>query len=278
MALLPNDRKLDEALGAFQSAASLDPDSALPLAGLAEVERRKDFLTDQHSWADKAMASWRQAELRNPDSAEVHRIAGLLEYDRNRPDLALAQMRRATELQPLNGDAFRRLGQLYERAGQFPEALQAYSKARSIAPGDARVYEDLAHIYRQQSNLAEAAKAPQTAVSLAPDRPRYRSLLGAAYQDQGRFNEAEAAKLPDQPAFLWLLLGLANQRTGRAAEARTAFQKGLTVAEQQVVQLPRDGLAHATLAYFRAQTAQPSRAAIKAAQAVQLSPHHNDTL
>ncbi len=316
IALLPNDRKLDEALGAFQSAASLDPDSALPLVGLAEVERRKDFLTDQHSWADKATASWQQAELRNPDSAEVHRIAGLLEYDRNRPDVAVAHMRRATELQPSNSDGFRRLGQLYERAGQFPEALQAYSKAQSIVPGDARIYGNLAYIYRQRSNFAEATKALQRAVELAPDRPSYRSLLAAAYQDQGRFKEAEAtlravlakersaetllalgqvlmyenrdkeaagllseaAKLPDQSAFLWLCLGLANQRTGNAAEARTAFQKGLAVAERQVVQLPRNGYYHATLAYFCAQTGQPGRAAVEAAQAVQLAPHHNDTL
>ena len=41
IALMPDDRKLDEALGRFQSAATLDPDSVLPLAGLAEVQRRK---------------------------------------------------------------------------------------------------------------------------------------------------------------------------------------------------------------------------------------------
>ncbi len=316
IALLPDDRKGDAALRAFRSAASLDPDSALPLAGLAEVEWRKYFLSGQHSWVDQALDSWQQAELRNPDSAEVHRIAGFLEYDRNHPNLAIAHMRRATELAPSDHNAFRRLGQLYERAGQLPEALEAYSRARSIAPGDARIYEDLAHIYRQQSNLAEATKALQKAVSLAPDRPRYRTLLAAAYQDQGRFGEAEAtlravlaeersadtlvalgqvlmyqkrdkeaigflseaAKLPDQSAFLWLCLGLANQRTGRVTAARTAFQKGLTVAEQEVVQLPRNGYYHATLAYFCAQTAQAGRAAVEAAQAVQLAPGHNDTL
>jgi eukaryotic-like serine/threonine-protein kinase len=316
VALLPDDRKLDEALSAFQSAASLDPDSALPLAGLAEAERRKYFLSDQHSWADKAMASWQQAELRNPDSAEVHRIAGLLEYDRNHPDLAVAHMRRATELQPSDHDAFRRLGQLYQQAEQLPEALQAFSQARSIAPGDARIYYDLAGLYSEESNSAEASKALEKAVALAPDRPLYRSRLAAAYQDQGRFTEAEvmlrtvlaqersadtllalgqvlmyqkrdkeaivllseAARLSDQSTFVWLCLGLARQRTGNAAEARTAFQKGLSAAERQVVQLPRSGYFHATLAYFSAQTDQASRAAMEAAQAVQLAPRHNDTL
>lgn len=316
VALLPDDRKLDEALSAFKSAALQDPDSALPLAGLAEVERRRYLLSDQKSWEDQAIASWQQAELRNPDSAEVHRIAGALEFDRSHPEVAISHMRRATELQPADSNAFRLLGQLYEREGQSPEALQAYSKARRLAPGDARIYWNLAHLYRQQSNLAEATKALQKAVALAPDRPTYQSQLAGAYQDEGRFSEAEAtlrtaltkersagtltalgqvlmyekrdeeaigflseaAKLPDQDTFLWLLLGLANQRTGHAAQARRVFQKGLTAAEEQVVQLPRDGYFHATLAYFSAQNAQAGRAAMEAAQAVQLAPHHNDTL
>jgi tetratricopeptide (TPR) repeat protein len=316
IALLPDDRKLDQALAAFQSAAGLDPDSALPLAGLAEVQRRKYFLKDIQSWEDAAMASWQQAELRNPDCAEVHRIAGLLEYDRNHPDLALARMRRATEFQPPHRDAYRRLGQLYQQAGQLPEALQAYIKARSIAPGDARIYQDLAHVYSVQSNFAEAAKALQRAVELAPDRPLFRRLLAAAYLDQGQFGNAEAAlrtvlaqeRSPDtlselghvlmfqkrdeeairllseaagldhQNASTWLYLGLASQRMGRAADARRAFQKGLTVAEHQVVQLPRSGYYHATLAYFCAQTGQTDRAGMEAAQAVQLAPRHYVTI
>ncbi|HXB75749.1 MAG TPA: protein kinase [Candidatus Acidoferrales bacterium] len=316
LAIMPDDRKLDEALVAFQSAAALDPDSALPLAGLAEVQRRKYFLTEVQSWEDAAMAAWQQAELRNPDSAEVHRIAGLLEYDHNHPEQALARMRRATEFQPPHRDAYRRLGALYQQKGQLPEALQAYLKAQSIAPGDTRIYEELAHVYSVQSNFAEASKALQRAVELAPDRPHFRRLLALAYQDQGQFAEAEsslrtvlaqersadnlralghvlmyqkrdeeaigllseAAKLGDQISFTWLCLGLASQRTGRTADSRRAFQKGLTIAEHEVVQVPRSGYYHASLAYFCAQTGQTERAGMEAAQAVQLAPHHNDTI
>ena len=135
IALLKDDSKLDQALTALQSAAAQDPDSALPFAGLAEVQRRKSFLTDLDSWNVQAMASYEQAELRNPDCAEVHRIAGLLEYDRNRPEQAIARMRRATEFRPPHPDAFQRLGQLYQRNGQLPEALQAYSEAHVSLPG-----------------------------------------------------------------------------------------------------------------------------------------------
>ena len=316
IARLPDDRRLDEALAAFQAAARLDPDSVLPLAGLAEVQRRKYFLTNVPSWKDAAVAAWQQAELRNPDCAEVHRIAGLLEYDRNHPEQALARMRRATEFQPPHPDAYRRLGQLYQQAGQLPEAVQAYLQARSIAPGDTRVYQDLAHVYSVQSNFAEAATVLEKAVELAPDRPLFRRLLATAYQDQGRFSEAEAAlrpaltqersaealtalgqvlmyqkrdeeamkalaeaaKLDGQNAFTWLCLGLSSQRAGHGVEGGKAFLRGRAVAEHQVVQLPRSGYFHALLGYFCAQTGQAGRAEMEAAQAVQLAPRHNDTI
>ena len=106
---------------------------------------------------------------------------------------------------------------------------------------------------------------------MAPDRPRFRKLLAASYQDQGRFTEAEselrtvlkqdssaesllqlghvllyqrrekeatdllahAAQLDGENGDAWLYLGLAYQRTGRAGEARRAFQRGLSIAEQE---------------------------------------------
>jgi Flp pilus assembly protein TadD len=318
LALLQDDNKLDQTLAALHSAATQDPDSALPFAALAEAQRRRFFLTKLVSWKEEAMASFEQAELRNPDCAEGHRIAGLLEYDRSRPEQAMARIRRATEFRPPHPDAFRRLGQLYARNGQLSEALQAYSEAQRLAPRDARMYQDLANLYSAQSNFAEASKALQRAVELAPDRQVFRELLARSYQDQGRFADAEtelramlrqdnsadtqmqlghvllyqkreadaipvlsqAVSLNNRHKFAWLYLGIACQRTGRAADARRAFQHGLSVAHQEVTQLPRasDGYYHAVLAYFCAQTGQAERAGVEAVQALQFAPHDNDTL
>ncbi len=316
LSLLRDDRKIDQALAAFQSASRLDPDSALPLAGLAEAQRRKSVLTRLASWKAQAAGSWAQAELRNPDCAEVHRIAGLLEYDRNHPEQALARMRRATEFTPPHPDAFHRLGQLYYQSGQLPEALQAYSESQRLAPGDFRIYQDLASLYSAQSNFVEASKALQKAVELAPDRLLLRKLLAASYQDSGRFTEAEnelravltversadvlvqlghlllylrrekeaaelllqGTQLDSENGDAWRYLGLAWQRSGRASEARRSFLRGLSIAEQNTAQRPRSGQNHAILGYLCAQAGQTERARTEAAQAVQLSPGHNNTL
>jgi tetratricopeptide (TPR) repeat protein/tRNA A-37 threonylcarbamoyl transferase component Bud32 len=316
ISLLQDDSKLDGAFAALQSAATLDPDSALPFAALAEAQRRRFVLTTQEAWKNQALVSLEQAELRNPDCAEVHRIAGLLEFDRNRQEQAIARELRATEFRPPHPDAFRRLGQMYQWNGEIPKALQAFSEAQRLAPRDVRIYQDLAYLYNKESNFVEAAKALQTAVELAPDRPGLRRRLAATYQDEGRFAEAEAefrkALEQDKSAdtllqfghllmyqkrdrealpllveaaggsgsnpFACLYLGLACQRTGRVSDARKAFQRGLSAIEKQVIQQPRSGANRAMLAYFCVQVGQAERAAIEAAQAVQLAPHHNDTL
>jgi eukaryotic-like serine/threonine-protein kinase len=315
LALLQDDSKLDQARAALEAARMADPDSALPYAALAEVQRRQFFLTRVESWNEQAAASLEQAELRNSDCAEVHRIAGLLEYDGNHPDRAIERLRRATEFQPPHADAFLRLGQVYSLGGQSSEALQAYSEAQRLAPRDVRVYQALATLYTTQSNYTEASKALKQAVELAPDRPLFHLLLAANDQDQGRFTEAEtelrtalgmktsaqtflnlghvllyqrrdkdatealaqAVRLDSKYKFAWLYLGLAYQRSGRIADARTAFQRGLSLAEQDVIQLPRSGYYHAVLSYFCAQTGQTERAVVEAAQALQLAPQHGDT-
>lgn len=315
IALSHDDSKLDESLAALRDAAARDPDSALPFAAMAEVQRRRFFLTKLRSWEAQAQSSFEQADLRNSDCAEVHRIAGLLEYDRNQLEQAIASMRRAIEFQPPHPDAFRRLGAFYFESGQFPDALQAYSQAQRLAPKDLRVYQDLANLYTSQSNFEEASKALEKTVELAPNLPRFRRMLASSYQDQGRFTEAEAqlraalrqedsadslqqlghvllyqkrekeaipllcrsVGLDSADRFAWIYLGLAYQRSRNIAGARKAFERGLSAADQEVIRLPRVGHAHAVVAYLCAQTGQAGRARVEAAQALQLARRHNET-
>ncbi|MCX6591370.1 MAG: protein kinase [Acidobacteria bacterium] len=314
--LFKDDTQQDAALEELRKAAALDPGSALPYAALAEVQRRKAFLTKVASWRAQAAASLEQAELRNSDCAEVHRIAGLMEMDTGLPERALARMLRATEFQPPHPDAFRRLGEIYYQARQLPEALQAYLEAQRLAPDDVRIYQSLAVLYASQSNLAEASKALVRAVELAPKRPQLRRRLAAVYQDQGRFAEAqaelrtalnqevntdtlvqlghvllylsrgddaldpllEATKMAPTDTYAWLYLGVAYQGMGRTAPAQAAFHHARTLAEQAVIGQPRSSIFRGMLAYLCAQTGEPDRARLEAAQALQLSPKDNDTI
>ena len=311
-----DDARQDQALAELLQAAALDPGSPLPYAALAEVQRRKAFLTKVASWRQQAAVSLEQAELRNSDCAEVHRIAGLIEVDAGRPEQALARMLRATEFQPPHPDAYRRLGELYYQRSQFPESLQAYREAQRLAPEDVRIYQSLAVLHASQSNLAEAEKALLRAIQLAPKRASLHLRLAVVYQDQGRFAEAQAelrtalnqevtadtlvqlghvllylsrgddaldpllkaTTLAPQDTHAWLYLGVAYQGTARAELAQSAFRRARTLAEQLVIAQPRSSRFRAMLAYLCAQTGDPQRAKLEAAQALQFSSNDSDTI
>lgn len=117
---------------------------------------------------------------------------------------------------PADVEALARYGLLSERAGDWDEALKAYEQARErlnpkpILPLDVEF----------------DPKVPQ------PDQLRamLHVVRGLTLEEQGKGNEAlaaysEAAHLqPNQP-LAQFYLGRGLRRTGRAAEAQTAFQK-----------------------------------------------------
>ena len=102
--------KIDEALDAldrndlasaekaFGEAAQLDPKSAIPYLGLAEVAGRRNQLPKVESWLKKAMA----ADLRSVDAV---RTWGRYQFKRGKFADAEASFRKAIGLDPKSVDA-----------------------------------------------------------------------------------------------------------------------------------------------------------------------------
>ena len=309
------DTGVDTALAFLERAVAADPDSPLTRAGLAEAQWFKYFLTKNQSWLDRAAESVRQAEIRNPDLAPVHRIAGILKADAGRYEQAEAEYRRAIELEPKNSDAFRRLGQVLERNSQFEEALAAYRLALNADPEYYRTYQALGGLYFRKGDYGEAVKYLSKMVELAPDEPAGHLALGTTFTNLGRFQEAEsefrfAIHLQETPAVLhalglalmyqskdqgaipyfmsalklrpdrflsWMELGNCYRHLDQAADAERAYRRGLELAETEMARNPRDGYARSHLAYLCARLGDRGRAESEIAQALQLSPNGADT-
>ncbi len=309
------DSGVDAALAAMQKAVAEDPDSALTHAGLAEAQWRKYFITKQTSWLDRAANSAKNAQRRNPDLPEVHRIVGLLNANKGLYELAIVEYQRAIELDPDDSDVYRRLGEAYESNGQLGEALAAFQKAIEIKPDSYRAHQDLGAFYFQRGAYADATVEFRKAVELAPNEPATRFALGSAYMDVGRFADAErelrvAIHLREMPASLetlglvlmyerreteaipyllrtcillpdWCLpkmhLGICYRRTNQKSEAARVNRRGLSAAEMEVVNNPRRGKMRSFLAYLCASLGDRSRAESEVAQALQLSPDDADT-
>jgi Flp pilus assembly protein TadD/TolB-like protein len=315
LAYVRRDTGVDTALAFLERAVAADPDSPLTHAALAEAQWFKYFLTREQSWLDRAAESVREAELRNPDLAPVHRIAGLLWANAGRYEQAEAEYRRAAELEPNHSDAFRRLGQVLERNSRFEEALAAYRQALDAEPGYYRTYQALGGLYFRKGDYDEAVKYLGKTVEIAPDEPAGHIALGTTLTNLGRFAEAEsefrfalhlretppvlhalglalmyqskdreaipyflsALKLSPDRFLSWMELGNCYRRLKQAADAKRANLRGLELVETEMARNPRDGYARSHLAYLCARLGDRRRAESEIAQALQLSPNGADT-
>jgi predicted Zn-dependent protease len=85
--------------------------------------------------------------------------------------------------------------------------------------------------------LNEALEMIQRAVKAEPTNPSFLDSLGWAYFKLGQLNEAErhltdAARRNNSSATIQEHLGDVYQRQGKTAEARTAWQKALTLSAE----------------------------------------------
>ncbi len=306
---------VDNALALFERAVAADPDSPLTHAAFAEAQWRKYREIRDPLWLTRTEESVRRAQLRNPDLAPVHRVAGLLLFNAGRYEQAAAEYLRAIELEPNNSEAYRLLGRAYESNNQFDEALAMYRRATEIEPRYYANHQELGAFYMDRSNYTEAANEFQKAVDLAPDEPNAHYALANAFIYLGQFVDAErelklalglketvaelealgldlmyqrhekeaipyvrrAASLAPTESLPWYYLGIAYSRLSQKAESEQANQRGFALAEKETERNARDGQARAYMAYFSARTGDRHRAETEAAQALQLSPADSET-
>ncbi len=314
LSFIRTNKRVDDAVDAAARAVAADPDSPLVYAVLAEAQWLKYFLTNDASWKQRMDESVRQAELRNPDLAPVHRVAGLLQARAGNYEMAVAHYKRAIALDSSNGDGYRRLGDVYEEKNLLDDAKLAFQQALAVDPNYFRLQQDVGSFYLDQAANLDALPYFVKAVELAPDEPNPRFALGVAYEDLGRFDDAErelrkaldlqetanalhtlgivlmyegkdadaipylerTVHLETERYLAWMDLGICYRRMNRAADAAAANRRGLQAAETEMARDPRNGYVRSFLAYLCAATGNRQRAESEIAQALQLSPTNAD--
>jgi len=312
--LAQRDDTVDKALPLLKQAVEADPDSPLTHAKLAEAQWLKFRSTDDQQWADLAIASLHNAELRNPDIVPVRMVSGLIRDYFGQYPQAQEDLMRATELEPLNGDAWRRLARVYEHSHQWSLALEAYVKAIDVQPQYFKNYRELASYYFNQGNYEEAILQSKRMVALAPDLASAHYALAAPYLNLGRYSDAERELLiarqfqetantsaglglvymyqgRDRDAIpyfksaidkgpatsvLYMNLGTTLRRAGLASESRNAYRKGKETAIKALNQNSGNAYERAVLAYVCARLDERDRAQSEVVQALNGSAESND--
>jgi serine/threonine protein kinase/tetratricopeptide (TPR) repeat protein len=309
VALARRDPDVDRALPLLERAVKADPNSPLTHTGLAGAQWTKYRLTRDVAWQERALASLKNAEQRNPDVAAVRVLSGLIHDYFGQYEQAQVDLLRAIELEPNDGDAWRQLGKVYDENDQPNQALAAYRKAIEVQPDYFRNYRQLGSFYFNRGEYEEAVRERKRMVELVPDLADAHYALAAPYLDMGRYADAEyelnlaisyqetanaleglglsrlyqgrpreaipylqrAINVGPATSQYYLNLGTAWRGSNVPTEAEHAYRKGVELAEAALAQNPKDGYERSCLAYLCAQLGDHGRAESETAQALQIS-------
>jgi tetratricopeptide (TPR) repeat protein/TolB-like protein len=278
--------RVDQAVQVLNQALKLDPNFGLAKATRGEAYWIKYQNSKNKAWIASANVDCKGAlNLANAGPAG-HVCLGLLNNGTGKYDDAVTEFQRALQLEPTNDDASIGLARAYTSLNRLNEAEDTYQQAIKLRPNHYKTYAWLGFFYIQQAQYEKAAQIYQKLTSLAPENPEGYYNLGAAYLFLGHDQDAIAAleksiKIRPSPAAysnlgtayfrgrkfteaaanyreavnsdqtnqeLWSNLGHAYYFGGEREHAKTAFQRALVLANEQLQVNPRDAVLQGNVA------------------------------
>jgi tetratricopeptide (TPR) repeat protein len=302
----------DEAIPYLKKAIELDPQSALPLAGLADAQIQKFQKDSGIEWLDLAGANVTKAKAINPDSVPVLLVSGSFQQEHGSYERAISDFTRATDLDPNNSEAWKRLAGAYNQANRTDEAIATYHNAIKAEPDYYANYLELGNLFWYRAQFREAEEQYRHVTKIAPNLSTGHMDLGLALLEEGRFREAEgpllqALRLHKSPHLLMNIGGLyyAQERyseavpffeesvasgppsaircrdlgdvyrhLGRNQEAAKAYGSARDAAQDELTQNPKHADSRILLALVSAFLGDPRRAQAEAAQALAMEPEN----
>jgi eukaryotic-like serine/threonine-protein kinase len=233
---------LDQAIAAFSSAVSTDPQFALGYAGLGEAYRLKYQLDKNPKWTDLALVNATKTTALNGSLPSAYVTLGRIHDTLGNSDLALSEFEKALQLDPRNAEALTGEALSYEHAGRIADSETAYKKAIALRPDYWNGYNSLGNFYDRQGKYDDAIKQLQHAIELTPDNATAYSNLGATYIDTGDAKylpQAESAlkkSVELAPSYgAYANLGDLYLKQKRYSEAAETTEKALQMSDKDFI-------------------------------------------
>jgi tetratricopeptide (TPR) repeat protein/tRNA A-37 threonylcarbamoyl transferase component Bud32 len=308
---------IENAIAAFKQALENDTQYPLAYAGVGEAYWHKYQLTRDPQWVRQALASCERAVTLDARLSSGHTCLGVVYNGTGKYGLAIEQFRQAVELEPTSDAAHRGLASAYESQGRAKDAEETYLHAIKLRPQYWAGYSWLGAFYYWHARYAEAAKMFDQVVSLAPASFRGYSNLGTIYNAQGRYAEAivscehslgirptgdaysnkgtayfglrrfaeaaqayeEAVRMEAQEYLWWGNLGDARYWTpGQRAQAASAYQHAISLAQEDLRVNPREVRTLGFLAYYYAVLGDRQAARSCLGRALAVAPNNPELL
>jgi len=153
----------------YQQALAIDPNSSDAVTALANLYMRQQRFSDAESLL-------RKLTVLRPNDAGVHLQLGRMLAIAGKNEEAVAELESGLKLDPSDSKAQRDLADLSTDAGKFQKAEHIYAALLASYPNEASLHHGFGRALLKQRKFAEAEPELLKAVQLQPD-------LGAAYGD-----------------------------------------------------------------------------------------------
>ena len=213
--------RMPEAETHYKRALKLNPDHVECYNNFGNALKERGKLEEAQRQFNRALA-------RRPNYADAHYNLGNVLLDLGRADEAIRHYRQAIALTPAMAKAHYNLGQALRAQGKFAEAAASYGQAVAFEPGWAQAHRTLATVWYRLDRPAEAEVSFRRAHAADPNAVEGLSDWVETLEALGCKGDAievrrHLCKLAPGEAKHWFELGLALQKTQRAAEAREAY-------------------------------------------------------
>ncbi len=201
--LLERENKFADAEQEYKQALALDSQSTDAVIGLANIYMRGRRFPEAEDYLRKLLAE-------HADSAPVHIQLGRVLAAEGKTDAAVAELQAGIKLSPRDDAAQRDLADLYSTAGKNELAEVAYRELLAGHPNEAELHRRLGQALLRQKKFPEAQQEFVNAVKIKPDLGEaYGDLAFAAGENQQyplviRALDARAKVLPENPVTYFL--------------------------------------------------------------------------
>ena len=176
--------KPEEAIAAFQKAATLDPKNPEPhLDAGALMEKQQK--------AGEAEKEYQQALSIAPDSSDALVALSNLYMRGKRFDDAQAVLRKLVALHPNDAGAHFQLGRMLAIAGKNGDAANEMEAGLKLDPSDRKAQRDLADLDADSGKYDQAAQMYSALISANPNDGDLHAGLGRVLMKQKKFPQAE---------------------------------------------------------------------------------------
>jgi len=201
--IFEQQNKFSDAEQEYKQALALDPGSSAALVGLANIYMRGARFPEAEEFLRKVAAQ------RTHDAVPRIQLARVLAADGKNED-AIAEFQAALKLAPTDRSAQRDLADVYLTAGHFPEAEAAYRALLTSQPNDPQLHYSLGRVLMKQKKFSDAQVEFINAAKLKPDwGEAYGELAVAANENENyalttRALDARAKFMSETPVTYFL--------------------------------------------------------------------------